>query len=113
MGITLKTALIDDQDEDDTDESKEEKEDISSGTRRQLRMTVGPGDLVSVNGVEVDPDNLDERASNGVVHFIDEVIYPIPTGSIIDTLKADRRFTVLVDLIEAADLEEALNSTSA
>ena len=47
--------------------------------------------LMSVNGVEVDPDNLDERASNGVVHFIDEVIYPIPTGSIIDTLKADRR----------------------
>ena len=53
------------------------------------------------------------RASNGVVHFVNEVIYPIPTGTILQTLRADDRFSVLVDLIEAADLEAALNSTSA
>ena len=82
--------------------------------KRQLRMTVDErSGVVSVNGVEVNPDHVDERASNGVVHFVDEVIYPIPTGTILETLRADDRFSVLVDLIEAADLEAALNSTSA
>ena len=41
------------------------------------------------------------------------MIYPIPSGSLLETLRADDRFSILVDLVEAADLEAALNTTSA
>ena len=103
--ITLETALeVDDGGEDEKPKKR----------KKQLRMKVNElNGIVTVNGVEVDLNRVDETASNGVIHFIDEVIYPIPTGSIIETLREDDRFSILVDLIEAADLESALNSSSA
>ena len=48
---------------------------------------------------------------NGLVHFIDEVIYPIPAGTIYQVLTEDNRFKVLSEAIQAANLTETLNST--
>ena len=47
-----------------------------------------------------------------MVHFIDDVIYPIPSGTIIQVLSKDKRFAALADAIIESDLEERLNSTS-
>ena len=73
----------------------DENVDVIKKRTQKLRMTmngaVEDGGVVTLNGVEVNLDRSDETASNGVIHFIDQVIYPIPSGSIIDTLKADQR----------------------
>ena len=62
---------------------------------RKLRFNVN--DLgVTVNGAEIDIDKVDQRAANGVVHMMNEVIYPIPVGSIYDVLVDDNRFISLV-----------------
>jgi len=42
------------------------------------------GKVVMVGGAELDLDRVDLRASNGVVHFLKEVIYPIPDGTIFE-----------------------------
>ena len=74
--------------------SDENVDEIKKRTQK-LRMTmngaVEDGGVVTLNGVEVNLDRADETASNGVIHFIDQVIYPIPSGSIIDTLREDER----------------------
>ena len=57
------------------------------------------GDIVTVNGAEMDLGMSDQRASNGVVHFVESLVYPIPTGSIYETLENDNRFITLVSLI--------------
>jgi len=40
------------------------------------------GKLVTAGGVEIDLDRVDLRASNGIVHFLKDVIYPLPQGTI-------------------------------
>ncbi len=49
----------------------------------------------------------DVRATNGVIHVIDQVILP-PSMDIVETAIADGRFTTLVAAIQAADLVDAL-----
>ena len=45
----------------------------------------------------------DQEAKNGIVHFIDEVIYPIPAGSLLEVLGEDDRFRVLTEAVEVAN----------
>ena len=47
-----------------------------------------------------------------MVHFIDDVIYPIPSGSIIQILTKDKRFAAFSDALLESDLAVRLNSTS-
>ena len=74
-----------------------------------LRFNTDNG-IVSVNGAELDLDRVDERASNGVIHFLKDVIYPLPQGSIYQTLSNDNRFITLVRAIDIAELNEELDS---
>jgi hypothetical protein len=54
-----------------------------------------------------------QTASNGVVHFIDDVVYPIPAGTVHDILTKDKRFNAFVDaLSDADDVAQTLNTTS-
>ena len=54
-----------------------------------------------------------QTASNGVVHFIDDVVYPIPSGSILHVLTKDKRFAALSDaILDSDDVSGRLNSTS-
>jgi uncharacterized surface protein with fasciclin (FAS1) repeats len=48
-------------------------------------------EYITVNGAELDGEKSDQRAANGIVHFMNEVIYPVPAGSIYDTLDDDSR----------------------
>ena len=131
---TLETALIIETDEDidlnendkdsvkddtDTEDQKDSGNGKTTGKerkkeKRQLRVTRNEGNgVVTINGAHVDIEESDQTASNGVIHFIEEVIYPIPTGSVFETLSRDNRFSILVDLLEAAELGAALNTSSA
>jgi uncharacterized surface protein with fasciclin (FAS1) repeats len=84
----------------------------NTNSSQRLRLTKDEeNDVVTVNGVEVIRSLMDQTAKNGIVHFIDEVIYPIPAGSVVDVLSEDDRFRVLVDAIESANLTAVLNGT--
>jgi uncharacterized surface protein with fasciclin (FAS1) repeats len=52
----------------------------------------------------------DVHAPNGVIHMIDEVLVPpmAPSGTLVDLLQADGRFTTLLGALEATGLDEAL-----
>ena len=57
-----------------------------------LRFNKNDGaDVITINGAELVPDKSDQRAANGVVHFLNDVIYPLPVGSLYDTLNDDSR----------------------
>ncbi|XP_059092190.1 periostin-like [Tigriopus californicus] len=67
---------------------------------------------VTVNGAEINLDKVDQKAANGIVHFLNDVIYPIPVGSLFEAMSEDNRFITLVRALEVADLIESLNTTS-
>ncbi|XP_064633604.1 transforming growth factor-beta-induced protein ig-h3-like [Lineus longissimus] len=53
----------------------------------------------------------DQNATNGVIHVIDRVMYPIPVYDIVATLQVDqmkKAFSTLVTAVEAAGLVETL-----
>ena len=78
----------------------------------QLRITRNfENSVVNVNGAQLITSLKDQNAKNGIVHFVDEVIYPIPSGSLYEILAEDRRFRVLSEAIEVANLTALLNST--
>ena len=64
---------------------------------------------ITVNGAELNLNRSDLRASNGVVHILEEVVYPIPVGSIYDAINEDSRFVTLVRALDIADLVEVLD----
>ena len=112
----LETALVikPDDKENEEDNDKEGSGDDVIETKKEIRVTKNEDNgVVTVNGAHVDIEKSDQSASNGVIHFVKEVIYPIPTGSIFETLSQDNRFSILVDLLEAAELAAALNTSSA
>ena len=75
---------------------QDEKENVT----RKLRLTKNKEHgIISVNGAEIIHSLVDQTAKNGIVHFIDEVIYPIPTGTIYDYIKEDDRFRTLFQAI--------------
>jgi len=66
-----------------------------------LRSKFYPG-FVTVNGKRV--SKADVKASNGVIHMVTGVIYPIPTMSLAEKLGSDPRFSTLLTAIQAAGL---------
>ena len=60
------------------------------GTDLRFNKNDGAG-VITINGAELVPDKSDQRAANGVVHFLNDVIYPLPVGSLYDTLDDDSR----------------------
>merc|ERR1712043_104334 len=51
---------------------------------------------VTINGAMVDNDAVDQRASNGVIHVMDKVIYPIPSGDVTTVATSNPDFSTLV-----------------
>merc|ERR1711887_185651 len=66
-----------------------------------------PGGLVTINGKQViRPDII---ASNGVVHIIADVLYPLPSGNIAEVVSGDERFSTLLAAVQAAGLAGTLS----
>jgi len=65
--------------------------------------------FVTVNGKRV--VEADVEATNGVIHFISDVIYPLPTtNTMADLLSTDERFSTLWAALTAANLSEVAAS---
>lgn len=69
----------------------------------------------TVNGVAIHPANL--RASNGFIHSIGQVLLPpaekVEINSLLDLLKFDGRFTILLAALDATGLDEAVATSPA
>ena len=50
----------------------------------------------------------DQKASNGVIHVLHKVIWPIPQGTVADLLMHDRQLSTLLKAVQAAKLEDTL-----
>merc|ERR1712240_652158 len=65
--------------------------------------------FVTVNGARVTHPDL--VASNGVIHFVSDVLYPFtPEKTIAEVASADPRFSTLVDVLTKADLASVLST---
>jgi len=73
-------------------------------------LVLREGFEVFVNGAKVTRANV--RASNGIIHVIDKVLLPPaePTiiGNMLDVLRLDGRFTVLLAALETTGLDDAV-----
>lgn len=73
-------------------------------------LTIGVTDVVTVNGVTV--IEADREATNGVMHVVEEVLFPEPF-SIADVLASNENFTTLVEALTKADLLSAFEDLDA
>merc|ERR1712180_111684 len=72
----------------------------------KIRANIYPG-AITINGKQViKPDIM---ASNGVIHLVSDVIYPIPTQNIAEIATGDERFSTLLAAVSAADLAGTLS----
>ena len=55
---------------------------------------------------------VDIAASNGIIHVVDKVIYPLPSGNVIETLAGVADFSTMMELVHQAGLEQDLASMS-
>jgi len=67
------------------------------------------GKVVTATGSKV--TKVDQNATNGVIHVIDRVMYPVPVYDIVATLQVEgmkKQFSTLVTAVQAAGLVETL-----
>ena len=64
--------------------------------------------MITVNGARVVKPDI--QATNGVIHIVDRVLFPVPQADIYNTLKNDpqQRYTTLVSAIDRAGLTAVL-----
>jgi len=61
---------------------------------------------ITVNGKNVKYPDI--KASNGIIHLMKDVIYPIPSGNIAEVVSGDERFSTLLAAVGAAGLADTL-----
>ena len=64
--------------------------------------------VITVNGARVVRPDI--KATNGIIHIVDRVIFPVPQADIYNTLKNDpqKRWSTLVSAIDRAGLQSVL-----
>lgn len=80
---------------------------VRNGEGQYLRVEESPEGDLSIDGVVV--SETDIVCSNGVVHFIDEVLDPIEPD-LFETLEADGRFSILTQLLKRSGLTKLLQN---
>ena len=64
--------------------------------------------LVTINGAKISREKKDIPIPQGIAHAVDKVMFPLPVGNILQTLKSDRerRFTRFLKAIQTSGLSE-------
>ncbi|XP_041456586.1 transforming growth factor-beta-induced protein ig-h3-like [Lytechinus variegatus] len=65
-------------------------------------------EVATVNGARI-TDTI-TTSVNEIIQIVDKVIYPLPIGTVIETLVDNKAFSVIVDLVSQAGLKEELES---
>merc|ERR1712137_162791 len=66
--------------------------------------------FITINGKRV--VKADQKASNGLIHYIDGVMLP-PKGDLLATVLGDERFSTMVAAVKAADLVDVIGGAKA
>jgi len=66
--------------------------------------------FITINGKRV--VKADQKASNGLIHYLDGVLLP-PKGDLLATVLADERFSTMVAAVKAADLVDVIGGAKA
>merc|ERR1719315_816634 len=93
--------------------SSDIKDDLTTATAEgsDLRANVyykskyGKG-YITVNGKHIKYPDI--NASNGIIHIMQDVIFPIPSGNIAEIVSGDKRFSTLLAAVGAAGLADTL-----
>ena len=66
---------------------------------------------MTINGVRVSRDKHDILIPQGIAHAVERVMFPLPVGNIIQTLRSDRerRFTKFLRAIQTSGLADTLS----
>jgi hypothetical protein len=66
--------------------------------------------VVTINGARISRDKHDISIPQGIAHAVDRVMFPLPVGNIIQTLRADRerRFTKFLRAVHTSGLADTL-----
>ncbi|KAJ9588447.1 hypothetical protein L9F63_018180, partial [Diploptera punctata] len=67
--------------------------------------------VVTINGARVSREKYDIPIPQGIAHAVDKVMFPLPVGNILQTLKSDRerRFTRFLRAIQSSGLSETFS----
>lgn len=70
--------------------------------------------IVTINGAKVSLEDKDINVPQGLAHAVDRVLFPLPVGDILQTLRGDRerRFNKFLKSLEASGLSDMLTGTS-
>ncbi|CAH1274176.1 TGFBI [Branchiostoma lanceolatum] len=84
---------------------------LSSAEGQKIRINVYQnatgGKVLTANGCPI--TKIDAKASNGVIHVMSEVMFPLPGPSITETLSHMQNFSFLLTALQKADLAGALS----
>nr|AAB32327.1 HLC-32 [Echinoidea] len=85
---------------------------VQSLNGAKLRFNVYARDskkMITANGARV--VEADRKASSGLIHVVDKVIYPLPVGNVMETLADNPAFSMVVDLLKQAGLEDEVRNS--
>merc|ERR1711973_447285 len=88
---------------DDLTAASAEGSDLRANVYYKSKFSNG---YITVNGKSV--KHPDMEASNGIIHIMKDVIYPIPSGNIAEVVSGDERFSTLLAAVGAAGLADTL-----
>jgi len=88
---------------DDLTAASAEGSDLRANVYYKSKFSNG---YITVNGKSV--KHPDIEASNGIIHIMKDVIYPIPSGNIAEVVSGDERFSTLLAAVGAAGLADTL-----
>jgi hypothetical protein len=70
--------------------------------------------VVTINGARISRDKHDIPIPQGIAHAVDRVMFPLPVGNIIQTLRSDRerRFTKFLRALQASGLADTFTGNN-
>eukprot|EP00057_Strongylocentrotus_purpuratus_P030335 XP_781365.1 PREDICTED: transforming growth factor-beta-induced protein ig-h3 [Strongylocentrotus purpuratus] len=89
-----------------TDISNNQKVQSLNGAKLRFNVYNEVKKIATVNGARI--IDADKMASNGIIQVVDKVIFPLPVGNVIETVVDNQAFSIIVDLLKQAGLEEEL-----
>lgn len=78
-------------------------------TGRFVNYTGFSNDVKSFTGAVIDPDNTDYQASNGVIHFLKDVVEHMQTGTLLETALNMTELSTVLQGVSVAGLNETLS----
>ncbi|XP_054768079.2 transforming growth factor-beta-induced protein ig-h3-like [Lytechinus pictus] len=85
-----------------------QKMESLNGAKLRFNIYRDDVEVITINGARI--VDADRAFTQEVIQVVDKVIYPLPIGDVIETLKDNKAFSVIVDLVKQAGIVQELES---